>query len=83
MGEGDIKGNGEPPGGRVKGQGAPSDLIDFYRRWPEFRQTAVALALRAELSPAERETVHWLIQLADRVGDEDLRPKDPGRTDKS
>ena len=80
---GSIDGDGEPPGGRVKGQGAPTDLIDFYRRWPEFRQTAVALARRADLSPAERETVHWLVQLADRVGDEDLRPRAGERTDKS
>jgi hypothetical protein len=80
---GDIDGDGEPLGGRVTGQGAPNDLIDFYRRWPEFRQTAVALAWRADLSPAERETVHWLIQLADRVGDEDLRPRSAGRNDKS
>jgi hypothetical protein len=56
----------------VKGQGAPSDLIDFYRRWPEFRQTAVALALRSELSLVERETVHWLILLADRIGEHDV-----------
>jgi hypothetical protein len=71
---GDIDGDGNPPDGWTKGQGAPSDLIDFYRRWPEFRQTAVALARRADLSPAERETVHWLILLADRIGEHDIEP---------
>ena len=71
-------GDSRQPGGRKKGQAAPSDLIDFYRRWPEFRQTAVALAQRPELSPAERETVNWLILLADRIGDHDIGPV--GRT---
>jgi hypothetical protein len=80
---GSIDGDGEPPGGRVKGQGAPTDLIDFYRRWPEFRQTAVALARRADLSPAERETVHWLILLADRIGEPDLQPRSGERNNKS
>jgi hypothetical protein len=75
---GDVEGDGEPPVGQGTGQGAPSDLIDFYRRWPEFRQTAVALARRADLSPAERETVHWLILLADRIGEHDIGPM--GRT---
>jgi hypothetical protein len=73
---GTFEGKNEPPGGRKKRQVAPSDLIDFYRRWPEFRETAVALARRADLSSAERETVHWLIQLADRVGEHDIRPAD-------
>jgi hypothetical protein len=71
---GDIDGDGGPPGGWVKRQGAPSDLIDFYRRWPEFRHTVVALARRADLSPAERETVLWLILLADRIGEHDIGP---------
>ncbi|MGB9369039.1 MAG: hypothetical protein WCE79_23800 [Xanthobacteraceae bacterium] len=48
------------------------DLIDFYRRWSEFRQTAERLADCAHLSPSERQTVRWLIQLADRVSEQDL-----------
>jgi hypothetical protein len=55
---------------------APSDLIDFYRRWPEFRQTAVVLAQRLDLSRVERETVNWLILLADRIGEHDIGPVD-------
>jgi hypothetical protein len=65
-------------GGRKGRQTAPSDLIDFYRRWPEFRQTAVVLAQRPELSAAERETVNWLILLADRIGEHDIGPRDRG-----
>jgi hypothetical protein len=57
----------------------PSDLIDFYRRWPEFRASAAALAERRGLSPIERATVKWLIVLADRIGDHDLGPKDGKR----
>jgi hypothetical protein len=68
-------GDGGRRGGRKGRQTAPSDLIDFYRRWPEFRQTAVALADRSDLSSSERQTLHWLIQLADRVGEHDLQPR--------
>jgi hypothetical protein len=52
----------------------PRDLIDFYRRWSDFRPMAAALANRAGLSPSERQTVHWLIQLADRIGERDVQP---------
>lgn len=65
-------GEGEDLAGRESGQVAVRDLIDFYRRWHEFRQTAERLEDRADLSPAERQTVHWLILLADRVGEQDL-----------
>jgi hypothetical protein len=52
----------------------PRDLIDFYRRWPEFREIAVALAGRADLSGAQRDTVNWLISLVDRIGEQDIGP---------
>jgi hypothetical protein len=71
-----FDGDGEPRGGRKGSQAAPSDLIDFYRRWPEFRQTAVALAERPYLSLAERQTLRWLIHLADRVGEQDVGSAD-------
>jgi hypothetical protein len=65
-------GGTEKPASPESGQAQVRDLIDFYRRWPEFRQTAVLLATRSDLSAADRETVHWLIQLADRVSEFDL-----------
>jgi hypothetical protein len=52
----------------------PHDLIDFYSRWPEFREVAVALAGRADLSASQRDTVNWLILLVDRIGPRDLGP---------
>ena len=52
------------------------DLIDFYRRWAEFRDSAMALSQRAELSPDERETLRWLILLVDRIGEQDVGPMD-------
>jgi predicted protein tyrosine phosphatase len=52
----------------------PHDLIDFYRRWPDFRPMAEALANHSGLSVSERQTVHWLMQLADRVSEQDLQP---------
>jgi hypothetical protein len=51
----------------------PRDLIDFYRRWLEFRQTAMELAKRPDLSAAERETVRWLVLLVDRISERDVK----------
>jgi hypothetical protein len=53
-------------------QFAPRDLIDFYQRWDEFRQTAVDMANRPDLSTLERLTVHWMVLLIDRIGERDL-----------
>ena len=64
----------EPPRGQGGGRAAPRDLIDFYRRWPEFRETAVALGQRGDLSPIQRETLKWLVLLADRIGEHDIGP---------
>ena len=63
-------------GSRRRRGKSPRDLIDFYRRWPEFREIAVALAGRADLSPAQRDTVNWLILLVDRIGERDIAPLD-------
>jgi hypothetical protein len=76
----------DPPGqagGNEGGSGrrrrkSPRDLIDFYRRWPEFREIAVALAQRADLSVAQRETINWLILLVDRIGERDIGPLERG-----
>jgi hypothetical protein len=53
---------------------APLDLIDFYRRWADFRPTTVRLAQRSDLSALERRTIHWLILLVDRISERDLKP---------
>lgn len=55
----------------------PRDLIDFYRRWPEFRKVAVEVSSRPDLSPLQRDTVNWLMLLADRVGERDVDPIAP------
>ena len=44
-----------------------NDLLDFYDRWPSLRGSMQAL------SESQRETLSWLILLADRVGPADLR----------
>lgn len=36
----------------------------------------MALAARADLSAAQRETVNWLILLVDRIGERDIGPLD-------
>lgn len=48
------------------------DLIDFYRRWPEFREVATQLSERPDLNDIQRETIWWMIQLVDRIGRHDL-----------
>jgi hypothetical protein len=62
----------EKPGNLNNEPAQIRDLIDFFRRWPEFRQTAHRLRDRSDLSPLEHQTIHWLIQLADRVSEHDL-----------
>jgi hypothetical protein len=52
----------------------PRDLIDFYQRWSDFRPMVEALASHPGLSVPERQTVHWLMQLADRISEHDLQP---------
>jgi hypothetical protein len=64
-------GNGEEGEGDKK---APHDLIDFYRRWGDFRPAALRLADRPDLSVLERQTIQWLILLVDRIGERDLHP---------
>jgi hypothetical protein len=66
--------DGSRRGSRRRRKKPPRDLIDFYRRWPEFREIAVALAGRADLSSAQRDTVNWLIFLVDRIGERDIGP---------
>ncbi|MBW7971196.1 hypothetical protein [Bradyrhizobium sp. BR 10289] len=52
---------------------APSDLIDFYRRWRDFRPAAIGLARRSDMSVLEQQTIRWLILLVDRISEQDLR----------
>jgi hypothetical protein len=56
------------------GPPVPRDLIDFYQRWSDFRPMVEALADRTDLSLLERQTVQWLMQLADRISERDLQP---------
>jgi hypothetical protein len=50
-----------------------NDLLDFYDRWPSLRGSMQALSEDHSLSESQRETLSWLILLADRVGPADLR----------
>jgi hypothetical protein len=64
----------QPATGPVRGEGpAPvRDLVDFHLRWREFRPFAETLMGRPDLSAGEASTLRGLIELADRVGDDDL-----------
>ena len=50
----------------------PQDLVEFHLRWREFRPLAVGICKRNELSEDERETVRWLVLMADRIGRKDV-----------
>ncbi|MDD1534722.1 MULTISPECIES: hypothetical protein [Bradyrhizobium] len=65
-------GEGEDEKGRRSGLEAPRDVVEFYSRWADFRQTATQMLDRADLSPDERQTIFWLIQLVDRISEHDL-----------
>ena len=67
-------GDGEEGENQQGAQIAPRDLIDFYRRWAEFRPAALYLEQRSDLSAMERQTIHWLILLVDRISEHDLEP---------
>ena len=56
-----------------KGPEPIPDLLDFYDRWPSLRGSMHALSEDSSLSEDERETLSWLILLADRVGPADVR----------
>ncbi|NPU14081.1 hypothetical protein HL666_25260 [Bradyrhizobium sp. 83002] len=70
------KSQGREGGPRRRRRDPPRDLIDFYRRWSDFRDVATGLAGRADISAIQKSTLNWLILLADRVGENDLRPLD-------
>jgi len=65
---------GKNGGTRRRRRKPPGDLIEFYRRWQEFRGVAVAVSRRADLSAEQRDTVNWLILLVDRIGEHDVGP---------
>lgn len=50
----------------------PRDLIDFHLRWQEFRPIAKRIFELEELDAAARDTLMWLIALADRVNSADV-----------
>jgi hypothetical protein len=52
--------------------GVVRDVADFHLRWAEFRPLAESAQARKSLPARERDTINWLIRLADRVGQHDL-----------
>lgn len=58
---------------RTRRSGDIRDLADFHLRWAEFRPHAEATRARKALPARERDTINWLIQLADRVGKQDIQ----------
>jgi hypothetical protein len=51
----------------------PRDLVDFHLRWLTFRSEAIVAAEDHRLTNETRETIRWLIAMADRIGARDLQ----------
>ena len=51
-------------------------LFDFFQRWSLLRPEMVALRASDRIGPRERAILALLIDLADRVGPDDLDPRD-------
>ncbi|GGX42443.1 hypothetical protein GCM10007385_07630 [Tateyamaria omphalii] len=49
------------------------DVIDFHLRWDEFRPVAKSIHGLLDLSQDQAEALYWLIELSDRVHQEDLK----------
>jgi hypothetical protein len=63
----------QPAPGQERGDPVPArDLVDFHLRWREFRPFAVELLAREGLGGTEAATLRALIELADRVRENDL-----------
>lgn len=50
------------------------DLVDFYKRWPELRQEALAIQNAPRLAADKKALLEWMIMVIDRVGPADLEP---------
>lgn len=48
------------------------DLVDFFGRWPNTRQTAVKMLEDPKLDPEQATVLEWMIFVIDRVGPADL-----------
>jgi hypothetical protein len=60
----------------ARGLGTVRDLHDFHLRWREFRRFAVEAAGSAALNADQTATVEWLIVMADRIGEQDIAPRE-------
>lgn len=64
-----MTGTGKPKSTNIS---RPADLMDFHLRWPDFRSEALKVSEDQRLDVNARETIAWLVAMADRVGMGDL-----------
>ena len=51
------------------------DVADFHLRWSEFRPMAAEIQRLRGLSRSQSETLAWMIDLIDRIGEGDITRK--------
>lgn len=54
------------------------DVADFQARWGEFRGFAAGALGRGVLTVQEETTLHWMIEVMDRIGRRDLAAQKDG-----
>ncbi len=50
----------------------PRDIADFHSRWAEFRPLAKEILQFRSLNRRQAETLGWMIDLIDRIGEGDI-----------
>jgi hypothetical protein len=68
----DASENAPRPGAQSNPGVKVRDVADFHLRWREFRPVAKALGQSARLTEVESDTLHWMVELLDRIGPKDL-----------
>ncbi|MEL6201877.1 MAG: hypothetical protein AAFR39_05905 [Pseudomonadota bacterium] len=62
-----------PPDEEFHQETGVRDVPDFYNRWDDLRDRIVpALERQSVLDLEQREILYWLIQMADRIGENDI-----------
>lgn len=49
-----------------------TDIVDFFLAWNSHRETVLQISRMGHLSDAQKKTLFWLVQMADRVSLADL-----------
>lgn len=49
-----------------------TDMVDFYRQWPNLRPHAIGVIDACALTEDQIEVLRWMIKVVDMVGPQDI-----------